>query len=247
MSSRVVVINGSPKGEKSMTRKAIDLILNKSLESCLFKVEYLDSKELNIINCCGCLNCFDNGKCPLDKKDDMHIVKQTLLKADAIILGTPIYAGNVTAYLKTIIDRISYWMHLMCLCGKPVLLVTTSAGNGVHFIKTYLSSLVHFLGGCLVDCENFTVYSIDDFYDEDIQKQINNASKILVESMQGIKIIPTELETVFKSMKKNMRYYENDPNFEYNFWLKNCMFEFDSFKYVINNANSIINNFLGEL
>jgi multimeric flavodoxin WrbA len=53
--------------------------------------------------CEGCRACFDTGKCKIE--DDMQDLYEKLLKADAIIFGTPVYFWDMTAQAKTIIDR----------------------------------------------------------------------------------------------------------------------------------------------
>lgn len=54
-----------------------------------------------------CIHC---NKCPAKKticvqEDSMQEIYEKLLKADGIIIGSPVYVGSVTAQLKALMDR----------------------------------------------------------------------------------------------------------------------------------------------
>ena len=57
----------------------------------------------NITPCDGCSSCRRAGVCHI--KDDMQSIYQQLESADAIIFGSPVYFGSVSAQVKAIIDR----------------------------------------------------------------------------------------------------------------------------------------------
>lgn len=64
--------------------------------------EYLALAELDIHPCQGCFHCRD-GACIHD--DDMQTVYAAMLRADGIILASPVWMGMVTGLLKTMMDR----------------------------------------------------------------------------------------------------------------------------------------------
>ena len=68
--------------------------------------ELFHCSELDINPCCGCLGCKlgDQG-CMID--DDMQRLYIELQDADALILGTPVYMGQMTGQAKVFIDRLS--------------------------------------------------------------------------------------------------------------------------------------------
>jgi multimeric flavodoxin WrbA len=53
--------------------------------------------------CEACRACFGKGICKT--KDDMQELHNKMLAADGIIFGTPVYFWDVTAQMKTVIDR----------------------------------------------------------------------------------------------------------------------------------------------
>ncbi len=61
--------------------------------------------DLNIKPCQGCLCCHkSDGGCVIN--DDMQILYDALEKADALVLGSPVYMGQMSAQAKIITDRL---------------------------------------------------------------------------------------------------------------------------------------------
>ena len=64
----------------------------------------LNIASMNIKGCLGCKYCWSHqGECV--QKDDMEQVWTHLKEADVLIFGSPIYWFDMTAQLKTVIDR----------------------------------------------------------------------------------------------------------------------------------------------
>ncbi len=100
------------------------------------------TSDVMIQQCLGCNNCFINGFCPLDEKDDMIRIRKKLLQADIILFVSPVYANNVTGAVKTFIDRISYWLHLLPLLGKKGIILTTSNTGGNDYVNNYIEQIL---------------------------------------------------------------------------------------------------------
>ena len=62
------------------------------------------SGELDIKPCRGCLGCVKNDKCVVD--DDMQKIYDSLKQADALVLGMPVYMGQMSAQAKIFTDRL---------------------------------------------------------------------------------------------------------------------------------------------
>lgn len=106
----VLIINGSPKGDKSnslrLTHAFIEgLKKENETKQIQTEVEQLDVCKLDIKGCKGCFACWKAtpGKCCI--KDDMTMVLQKILWADLIIYSFPLYYFNVPGSLKNLIDR----------------------------------------------------------------------------------------------------------------------------------------------
>jgi len=87
-------------------------LLRKALEGAESRgavTKRYDLIKLNIKYCMGCCTCFRNnpdllvGKCPL--KDDMAAILEEYVKADGYIFASPVYDANVTALMKTFLER----------------------------------------------------------------------------------------------------------------------------------------------
>lgn len=62
---------------------------------------FLASKEIHF--CRGCSVCNTTGKCV--QKDDMAEILDKMVKADVIVMATPVYFYAMDAQMKTLIDR----------------------------------------------------------------------------------------------------------------------------------------------
>ncbi|MBU3146058.1 flavodoxin family protein [Clostridium sp. CF012] len=134
---KIIVLMGSPRKKDSYN--VCKLIEAKLMKSSIIELEYIFLKDYVIEDCKGCDMCFKKNEslCPC-KDDDLHKIKEKLLNADAIVFASPVYAYQVPAPLKRVIDRLSYLFHRQELIGKPALTVVTSDGGGHKQVSKYL-------------------------------------------------------------------------------------------------------------
>ena len=99
---KIVAVNGSPHGGAANTSMMIGMIQG-NLEKEGFELEQIFLSQHNIHYCYGCAVCLEKGSCWI--KDDYRAIAEKMLAADAVILGSPVYVLNVTAQMKTFIDR----------------------------------------------------------------------------------------------------------------------------------------------
>ena len=98
---KVLVLSSSPrKGGNSDT--LCDQFIKGAQESGndVEKI-YLRNKRINY--CTGCGTCNLQKPCP--QKDDAAEVIDKMVKADVIVLATPVYFYTMSAQMKTLIDR----------------------------------------------------------------------------------------------------------------------------------------------
>jgi multimeric flavodoxin WrbA len=84
-------------------------IVNKILEGAKERgaqTQSFCSADLDIKPCRGCLYCHNKGDrdCTID--DDMRKVDKALEHADALVLGSPVYMGQMSAQAKIFTDRL---------------------------------------------------------------------------------------------------------------------------------------------
>ncbi|RJP19179.1 MAG: flavodoxin family protein [Candidatus Abyssobacteria bacterium SURF_5] len=150
---KVIAINGSPR-KNGNTATMLQEILAGAAEKGA-ETRFIHLNDLNMKGCQGCLVCRENlGTCAY--QDDFQDILEEMKKADAIALGTPIYAFNVTGQFKCLLDR--------CFCfteadeetgyrsvlpqGKKIALVTSQGNEDAEAYRNiidYLQLLFSFL------------------------------------------------------------------------------------------------------
>lgn len=100
---KILVLNGSPKGERSNS-----LRLTKAFLEGLgggHSVDTVELQKLDIKGCRGCFACWKAtpGKCVI--QDDMAEVLEKLKLADLVIFSFPLYYFGVPGMMKHMIDR----------------------------------------------------------------------------------------------------------------------------------------------
>ena len=94
--------------------------------------EYVSLAQLEISPCNGCGPCATLGHCAID--DDMQSMYPRLLAADALIIGTPVYYGSMTALCKAFLERVqAFGAKQKKLAMKVGGVIATGQGvNGGH-------------------------------------------------------------------------------------------------------------------
>ncbi|MBP7901302.1 MAG: flavodoxin family protein [Spirochaetes bacterium] len=65
--------------------------------------ELINLSDYNIAPCTGCFKCSNDKPCII--KDDFHGIYRKCAESDVIILGSPVYFGNVSGMMKNFFDR----------------------------------------------------------------------------------------------------------------------------------------------
>jgi multimeric flavodoxin WrbA len=105
----VLAINGSPR--KSWNTATL---LNKALEGAAAQGAATELIHLYDLSYKGCISCFacklkdgkSYGKCAY--QDDLTPVLEKIANADAVFLGSPIYLGNVTGEMRSLMERMAF-------------------------------------------------------------------------------------------------------------------------------------------
>jgi multimeric flavodoxin WrbA len=107
------------------------------------QLKLLRLPDFNLRYCNGCYRCLNKGGCVLD--DDLAVILDAIVAADALILAAPTYFLGAHACLKVFVDRgISFYAMAERLWGKP------AVGIGIAGIEGKE-------GSTLLDIERFLV------------------------------------------------------------------------------------------
>jgi multimeric flavodoxin WrbA/putative sterol carrier protein len=144
---RVVALNGSPHEGFGNTSQMLAM-LGDALAQEGFDLEEICLSQHHIEYCVGCGLCLEQGACWI--RDDHKNLMNKLLKADAVILASPVYFRNVTGQMKTFLDRSLGYGHRPRDTWKPGLAVSVSAGWGETPVAQYLSQVLRVFGAFAV-------------------------------------------------------------------------------------------------
>lgn len=103
----ILVINGSPKGERSntlcITTAFLDGFCAESDREV--KVDKVDVSTAHIEHCKGCYCCFtvSPGQCVI--QDDMKEILSKMLEADIVLWSFPLYYYGMPSKIKALLDR----------------------------------------------------------------------------------------------------------------------------------------------
>lgn len=99
---KIIAINGSPRKEKN-TAQMLSLALQEA-DRLGAQTELIEISDYKIEYCQGCNKCLRQDVCSISN-DHASILLDKMRNADGILIGSPVYFGNVTGQLKTLIDR----------------------------------------------------------------------------------------------------------------------------------------------
>lgn len=82
----------------------------KGAESVGAGTEYIDLYALSFTGCRSCLACKRKNaeRCKCFWKDDLSPVIDRIFAADALIIGSPIYLGDITSQVRALIERLHF-------------------------------------------------------------------------------------------------------------------------------------------
>ena len=139
----VVAVNGSPHEGFGNTSQMLAM-LGENLSREGLELEEIFLSQYQIGFCTGCATCLESGSCWV--RDDYNSVVRTVLEADAVILASPVYIFNVTAQMKTFLDRSLGYGHRPRGDWKPGLALSVSSGHGETWAADYLGQVLRLFG-----------------------------------------------------------------------------------------------------
>ena len=133
-----LAVNGSPRKDGN-TEHLLREVLTE-LKGAGWKTELVKVGGTAIRGCIACEKCFENkdNECTV-KKDKFNDIFSKMLKADAIILGSPTYFAAVSADLKALIERAGYvaYANNQAFSGKiGAAVVAVRRGGATHAYDT---------------------------------------------------------------------------------------------------------------
>ena len=109
----VIAINGSPRKKwntATLLEHALEGAASQGTETELVHLYDLDYKGCTSCFACKLKNGKSYGRCAMH--DGLSSLLDRIASADALILGSPIYFGNVTGEMRSFMERLFFPNHL---------------------------------------------------------------------------------------------------------------------------------------
>ncbi len=149
----ILAFNGSPRRDGNGAALITAVLAEARKHGHRAEIVHLYGKRIT-----GCLAC-DRRACDgwttaataCNSKDDMTAIVGKIIKADVLIVSTPVYMGQVSGPMKTFLDRWCVFFdrdfNVRFLPGKKVVTIVTSGAPPATYrdVSVYLKKL---LAGC---------------------------------------------------------------------------------------------------
>lgn len=143
MSKKILVISASPrKGGNSDT--LCDEFIRGAKEAGN-EVEKVFLRDRKIGYCTGCGVCNSTHQCV--QQDDMADILDKMVKADAIVMATPVYFYTMDAQMKTLIDRTV--PRYTEISNKDFYFIVTAADTNQTMLERTIEGFRGFTEDCL--------------------------------------------------------------------------------------------------
>ncbi|MGP4072725.1 NADPH-dependent FMN reductase [Piscibacillus sp. B03] len=172
---KIVALSGSVVGSK--TRTAMDYTVNT------LKEKY-PSHEVTLIDLADYDIQFSDGRNYLEYEGDTGFVTKTIMDADAIIIGTPIFQASIPATLKNIFDLLP----VNAFRDKVVSMLAT-AGSAKHFLilENQLKPILGYMKAQIV--QSYVFIEEEDFQRKEI---VNHDVLFRIERLVDDTVVLTE-------------------------------------------------------
>ena len=211
---KLIAVCGSARKDGNTAKMLLRVI--EGAKSAGAQTEYVNLFDLRYTDCISCYACkLKNSKsfarCTLN--DDLKPLLERIENSDVLVLGSPVYYGNLSGQMRSFTDRLLF--QYLDYGGKgngpkpknfkTALIATMNMDRADCMKKGVLDSLVwfsgvigHTLGSCelltLTDTIMFSDYSKYDYRMPDIKEKSSRVTKISDEDLQmafdlGIRLI----------------------------------------------------------
>ncbi len=110
------------------------------------KYEIVALSDYQVETCRGCKTCFTKGESFCSLKDDRDLLIEKMMTSDGVIFASPNYSFQVSAIMKTFLDRLGFVFHRPCFFGKVFTSIVVQGIYGGPKIVKYLDFVGNSLG-----------------------------------------------------------------------------------------------------
>lgn len=142
---KIVVINSSPHSESQSTSRYLSQKFVDGAKSAGHEIFVFDAANEKTNPCRGCDQCGMDGACIFDDAIEEKLMPQ-MLKADLLVLVTPLYYFGMSAQLKTVVDR--FYARTTKLSGKKSMIIATAWNTAdwtMEALQSHYETLVRYM------------------------------------------------------------------------------------------------------
>jgi multimeric flavodoxin WrbA len=219
MRMKITAIIGSPRGTKGATGRLMEIVIEGAKKQGA-STEIFVIKGGEVKPCRACDICHRDGLCP--QKDSFREIKESIDKADGLILASPNYISHVSAQLKAFFDRCASALHLQEFEGKYGAAVVTSGGGDEAPIADYMQRFLATAGAVPVGAVWATMGQIQNYnFPPELREKAFTLGERLVQAWKAKEKNPTYAEvtrTFNERMRSLMLYRKEEWPYEYEYW-----------------------------
>ena len=142
---KIVVINSSPHSESQSTSRYLAQKFVDGAKSAGHEIFVFDAANEETHPCRGCDQCGMDGACIFDDAIENKLMPE-MLKADLLVLVTPLYYFGMSAQLKTVVDR--FYARTTKLSGKKSMIMATAWNTAdwtMEALQNHYETLVRYM------------------------------------------------------------------------------------------------------
>lgn len=223
-----------------LIEERLQIIADNSNEQ--LTIDRINMRDINIQPCKGCRICFDRGETFCPNKDDLLAVKSRIDSADAIVCSSPVYVGDLSGSLKTLIDRLAFICHRPAFYGKSIFLIASTGGSPVFGTLKSMATAFLSMGGNILGWKGFSTGArmphdqINQKYERDTRK-IANKVFIAVDREKALK--PSLISLIMFRIQQATWSKKQDDTMDYQYWHTNGWTDLNKTFFIQNHANIV--------
>ncbi len=208
------------------TARVLDLLEQRfktlaAQANMLLEFEEIALAQMDIRPCRGCRACFDRGeeKCPV--QDDVLVLKDRILAADAVLWASPVYVDDVNGTIKIFMDRLAHVCHRPQFAGiSAFALVSSGTKSTSHALSTFRTAFMtwgfHLLGGA--GFVTGALMNIDEIEQRNRKKLDRTATHIFTSLQHKDALRPSFLSLMVFKIQQRAWTLHPDGSFDYTYW-----------------------------
>ena len=204
---KILGFNGSPRtswNTATLLKKGLEGAASQGAETELIHLYDLDFR--------GCVSCFacktkggqSYGKCA--EKDELSPVLEEVERADAILLGSPIYFGAVTGEMRSFMERLLF--PYLTYTNPPQSIFPQKIPTGFIYTMNVSEERLEAFGGQHVAINNMimkmifgaseTLLSFDTYQFEDYGRVVSDLFDPEKKARRRVEVFPLDCEKAFQ-------------------------------------------------